>query len=331
MTGRTGTAQIEAAAMFARAAWVAALLLTAGIASTAPARAYLPPPIARLNRDVRTLARHVPAAIALDVLDLDTGYDAGFNAARSMPAASTIKLPVMVEVFAQLEAGRFDLQRRLTLEDGDKDFGSGDLCDAPAGTTYSVSELLSKMIDISDNTATNMLIRLVGRRNINNGMRALGLGRTHLAGDVRTGDWGIRETLRTSPADLVRLLALMARRELVDEWSSNEMIGILEADQYNTLLPEPLPGDVTVAHKTGSLFDTLNDAGIVYAADAPYVIAVMTTALPSQDLGRTFIHSVSRLAYADELRLARWRETSGLTSLGVSPDSQYWNEGATPP
>jgi beta-lactamase class A len=311
------------------------------VASVAPARAYLPPPLASLNHDVRSLARHVPAAIALDVFDLNTGYYASFNAGKSMPAASTIKVPVMVEVFAQLEAGRFDLQRRVRLEYFDKDYGSGDLCDEPVGTTYPVSELLEKMIDISDNTATNMLIRLVGRRNINRRMEELGLTRTHLSGDVRTAGWSIRQTLRTSPADLVHLLAMMARGELVDEWSSNEMIAILKADQYNTLLPEPLPPDVAIAHKTGSLNDTLNDAGIVFASEAPYVIAVMTTALPSKDLGRSFIHSVSRLAYADELRFARWRQVTGTGvqrgSPGTSPDATYWDapagaqENSSPP
>ncbi|MGA8574119.1 MAG: serine hydrolase [Candidatus Cybelea sp.] len=290
-----------------------------------PARAYLPPPLAGLNHEVRTLARHLPAAIALDVLDISTGYNAGFNAARSMPAASTIKLPVMVDVFAQLEAGRFDLQRRVMLEASDKDYGSGELCDAPAGTTYPVSDLLSKMIDISDNTATNMLIRLVGRRNINRQMNDLGLERTHLSGDVRTDGWAIRQTLRTSPADLVRLLSLMARGELIDQWSSNEMIAILKADEFNTLLPAPLPPDIEVAHKTGSLNDTLNDAGIVFASDAPYAIAVMTTGLRSKELGRSFIHSVSRMAYADELRLARWRAADPTPQSGeVSPDTQYW-------
>jgi beta-lactamase class A len=328
--------------MFARAASLLALALSIGVTSIAPARAYLPPPFASLNHDVRTLARRVPAAIALDVLDLDTGYATGFNAAKSMPAASTIKLPVMVEVFTQLEAGRFDLQRRVTLEPEDKDYGSGVLCDAPTGTTYSVSDLLEKMIDISDNTATNMLIRLVGRHNINRQMGDLGLQRTHLSGDVRTDGWAIRRSLRTSPADLVRLLSLMARGELVDQWSSNEMISILKADEINTLLPEPLPPDVAIAHKTGSLNDTMNDAGIVFASDAPYVIAVMTTALPSQDLGRAFIRTISRLAYTDELRFARWRESTSPANsdedqnAAGSPDAQYWSAepqsgAATPP
>lgn len=318
--------------MLRRAASALVSALLAGITSIAPARAYLPPPLARLNHDVRNLARHVPGAIALDVLDLSTGYNAGFNAAKSMPAASTIKVPVMVEVFTQLEAGRFDLQHRVTLEAADKDFGSGELADAPVGTTYPVSVLVEKMIDISDNTATNMLIRLVGRRNINRKMTELGLVRTRLGGDVRTDGWSIRQTLRTSPADLVRLLMLMARRELVDAWSSNEMIAILEADRYNTLLPEPLPGDVPIAHKTGSLYDTLNDAGIVFASATPYVIAVMTTALPSQDLGRAFIHSVSRLAYADELRFAQWRQAFGQDeSTDASPDADYWNDAVVAP
>ncbi|HEY6450630.1 MAG TPA: serine hydrolase [Candidatus Cybelea sp.] len=318
--------------MLRRAASALVSALLAGITSIAPARAYLPPPLARLNHDVRNLARHVPGAIALDVLDLSTGYNAGFNAAKSMPAASTIKVPVMVEVFTQLEAGRFDLQHRVTLEAADKDFGSGELADAPVGTTYPVSVLVEKMIDISDNTATNMLIRLVGRRNINRKMTELGLVRTRLGGDVRTDGWSIRQTLRTSPADLVRLLMLMARRELVDAWSSNEMIAILEADRYNTLLPEPLPGDVPIAHKTGSLYDTLNDAGIVFASATPYVIAVMTTALPSQDLGRAFIHSVSRLAYADELRFAQWRQAFGQDeSPDASPDADYWNDAVVAP
>ncbi len=289
-----------------------------------------------MSRDVRIAASRIPAAIGLDVLDLNTGYHAGYNAAKSMPAASTIKVPVMVEVFADLEAGVFDLNRRLTLEPSDRDDGSGDLAYGPVGATFAVSELLAKMIDVSDNTATNMLIRLVGRRNINRRMTDLGLEHTHLTGDVRTDAWSIRQALRTSPADLVHLLTMMARGELVDEWSSNEMIALLKADRINTLLPEPLPDDVAVAHKTGSLFDTLNDAGIVYASDAPYVIAVMTTALPSQDLGREFIHRISRMAYADELRFARWREEMGIApalgsqpaseSPGTSPDVPYWND-----
>ncbi|HTU82893.1 MAG TPA: serine hydrolase [Candidatus Acidoferrales bacterium] len=321
--------------MLVRSATIVAIATFAGVFCVQRAAASSADPFVRLTHEVRSIAANLPALSGVDIVDLSTGYRAGFNAAASMPAASTIKIPVMVEVFAQLAAGRFDLDRRVTLLASDKDWGSGDLCDAPVGSTYTVSQLLVKMIDISDNTATNMLIRLVGRRNINREMGDLGLRHTHLADDVRTDEWSIRQQLRTSPADLARLLALMARRELVDEWSSNEMVSILARDEINTLLPEPLPENVVVAHKTGSLDDTMNDAGIVYAEDAPYVIAVMTTALPSQDLGRSFIRAVSRIAYTSELQFAQWRAATGLEApfaLGGaaspgprSPDVRYWS------
>jgi beta-lactamase class A len=325
--------------MLRRIATIVAIAILSVAALPRPARAEVPAPLTALAHDVHSLSVHIPAPIALEVFDLSTGFSTGFNATQSMPAASTIKIPVMVEVFRQLQAGKFDIDRHVTLLARDKDYGSGELCDAPVGTTYSIADLLEKMIDISDNTATNMLIRLVGRRNINVSMRELGLTRTHLTQDIRTTDWSIRSALRTSPHDLVHLLELMARRQLVNEWSSNEMISILEEDQINTLLPEPLPDDIEIAHKTGSFFDTLNDAGIVYAENAPYVIAVMTTALPTQDIGRSFIHALSRRVYGDELTFARWRESTGFVTAygesqktpptGLTPDLRYWSTGSS--
>ncbi|HTV92126.1 MAG TPA: serine hydrolase [Verrucomicrobiae bacterium] len=295
----------------------------------APAQATLvPPPMQSLRADLHRMVVRFPASSAVEVMDLATGYHIGYNAAAVMPAASTIKVPVMVEVFAQLEAGRFQLDRRVTLLESDKDYGSGELCDAPVGSTYTVDELLDKMIDISDNTATNMLIRLVGLRNINRMMNHLGLDQTHLRGYVRTDTWSVRQSLESSPADMVHLLALMAKRELVDDWSSNEMISILEGDQINTLLPEPLPQGIAIAHKTGSFFDTLNDVGIVYGDD-PYVIAVMTTHLPSLDIGRTFIRSLSLLTFQQEARMTAWRNLTGISAFSetngiTSPDLRYW-------
>ena len=318
-----------------RRMWAIIAVAVALICSnSAPARAITtPPPFAKLRSELHRLVSSFRGSSAVQILDLSTNLSVGYNAGESMPAASTIKVPVMVEVFRQLEAGKFDLQRRVELLPRDKDYGSGELCDEPAGSTYPVSELLAKMIDISDNTATNMLIRLVGLRSINRTMYNLGLERTHLTQDVRTSNYSVRQSLRTSPADMVRLLSLMARRKLVDEWSSNQMISILEDDQINTLLPAALPDDVPIAHKTGSFFDTLNDVGIVYADEAPYVIAVMTTHLPSLDIGRTFIRSLSKLTFAHEGQLAAWRNGAGLNTFAatqtiVAPDVRYWQHSA---
>jgi beta-lactamase class A len=223
-----------------------------------------------------------------------------------MPAASTIKIPVMVEVFRRLSLGDFDLNRNVTLLASDRDWGWGDLADARVGSRYTVSRLLNLMITDSDNTATNMLIRLVGRSAINREMRELGLRQTVL-GDYIRSEGAIRSALRSSPEDMIRLLDAMAHDRLVDSWSSRAMLEIMVGQRHNTLLPVPLPPGTVIAHKTGSLHDTLDDVGIVFLDDAPYAIAVMTTNLPSLDAGRRFIRDVSRLAYDELGRFGAWR------------------------
>ena len=299
-----------------------------------PARAMDgPAPLQSLRSGLHHLVTRLPGSAGAEVLDLSTGLRVSYNASRPMPAASTIKVPVMVEVFRQLEKGRFDLNHRMTLLYRDKDWGSGDLSDASVGSTYTVDDLLSRMIDVSDNTATNMLIRLVGRRSINSEMIALGLEHTMLGTDVRTSTYAVRSNLRSSADDMVRLFSMMAKRQLVDEWASNEMLSILENDEINSLLPAPLPEDTPIAHKTGSLDDTLNDAGIVYEDGAPYVIAVMTTHLPSLSSGRTFIRSLSRLAFQQEALLAEWRSDEGIAGFAngpavAAPDVAYWTSSA---
>jgi len=313
--------------------FVAVLFAILGVSMAIPAGAFVPAPFRALTTQLRAFARQQPGIVGLDVVDLTSGYSAGYQAGVSMPAASTIKIPVMVEVFRQLEEGRFDLNRRITLLSSDKDWGSGELCDAPSGGTYSIETLLEKMIDISDNTATNMLIRFVGRRNINHTMYSLGLRHTQLTDDIRTQGYAIRNELRSSPGDMALLLSRMAHDQLIDEWSSRAMILILEGQEHNDLIPAVLPADLTIAHKTGTLHDTLNDVGIVYDQEAPYVIAVMTTDLPSLDDGQYAIRGISRLAYRDMNAVASWREASGLDpqlSLGApikavdNPAAEYW-------
>ncbi len=288
---------------------ILALFAAAAIAgsSAAPANALsLPGPLADLQATFERAVQRAPGRVAMEVKDLGTGFVSSINANEVMPAASTIKIPVMVEVFRQLQIGNFDLNHRVTLMPHDRDWGSGEIAGAPIGSTFSVSELLTQMIAVSDNTAANMLIRLVGRVHINATMRRLGLRHTRLADYIHTAGWSVRTTLRTSPADMVRLLTGMAQKKLVDEWSSQEMISILERQEINSLIPEPLP-PIPIAHKTGSLDDTLNDVGIVYASNGAYVIAVMTTQLHTLSAGRRFIRRISSMAYTHLQQFGRWR------------------------
>ena len=315
---------------------IAALMLSA----TANASAALPAPLADLQMRLAIATQHAPGRVAVAIEDLATGAISGINPNASMPAASTIKIPVMVEVFRQMSEGRVDLGQVVHLTARDRDWGWGSLCDAPLGTGYSVQTLLWRMITDSDNTATNMLIRLVGRQHINATMSDLGLLHTRVADYIRS-DGDIR-SLRSSAGDMLHLLDAMARDELVDPWSSRQMIAIMEGQRHNTLLPVPLPKELKIAHKTGSLHDTLNDVGIVESEREPYVIAVMTTGLPTLDTGRRFIRGVSWLAYQAMERFADWRAENGLAPVEQlthptlsSPDLQRWlspsQEPAAPP
>ena len=309
----------------------ALLLFTPSVGSAM----IVPGPLADLRAQLASMSTHAPGHVAMEIRDLETGLSSAVNSTASMPAASTIKIPVMVEVFRQLAAGNFDLTTSVALRYSDKDWGSGSLCNARAGTRYRVVSLLRAMIDVSDNTATNILIRLVGRPSVNQTMANLGLLQTYLHDYIRTSGSSIRYALRSSPHDMVKLLTDMAKYELIDEWSSREMIAILEGQRHNTLIPEPLPSGLQIAHKTGTLDDTLNDVGIVYADPEIYVIAVMTTDLPSLGAGRRFIRGVSSLAYRDLQRFALWRQNNrdlfDQATPSASTDSNPMQEDSSMP
>ena len=311
--------------------------------TTTFAGAYAPSgPIGDLQAQLDSAAMHAPGRVGIEIEDLATGKLSGINASANLPAASTIKIPVMVEVFKQMEAGSIDLNTPVVMASSDRDWGWGDMADAPIGTERSVNQLLWLMITQSDNTATNMLIRLVGRTHINRTMASLGLRQTRLSDYLRSESDSIRYALRTSPKDMVALLDKIARERLVDEWSSREMLAILAGQHHNGLLPAALPAGLKIAHKTGSLHDTLNDVGIVYRENEPYVIAVMTTQLPDLDLGRAFIHRVSRMTYHEFGRAEIWRENRGIAAFDVAaaprslagaqpPDEAMWDSLAPKP
>jgi beta-lactamase class A len=254
----------------------------------------------RLAWQLERLVEEAPGRVAIAIADLRTGYALSINGDVSVPAASTIKIPIMVEVMRQATLHRFSLQRTVTLTDADRDCGYGSLCDAPSGSAYTVRELLWRMITRSDNTAANMLIRLVGRGNINQTMQGLGLDHTWLGDSIRS-DGDIR-SLRTTANDMMHLLIMIARRQVVTASACRQMLAILAAQRHNTMIPAWLPKHLVIAHKTGTLHDTLNDVGIVELRGSPYVLCVFTTHLDDLDAGERFVRRVSLVTY----RAFRW-------------------------
>jgi len=264
-------------------------------AANAPAADSQDPTLAALAPKLELLASHMPGIVAISISDLSGGHALAINGDVNLPAASTIKVPVMVEVFRQIAQGRLTQATRVALTNGDRDCGYGSLCDAPWGTRYSVATLLQLMIARSDNTAANMLIRTVGRQNVNATMAGLGLVQTRLGDSIRS-DGDIRE-LRTSTNEMMDLLVMIARHEVVTDQACASMVSILVGQRHNGLLPKYLPKGLAIAHKTGTLHDTLNDVGIVYLNGAPYVFCAFTTHLADLDDGERFIRAASKLTY----------------------------------
>lgn len=280
------------------AALVCAFLTISNVDRAATAAAPEKPAVstlAALAPKLERLAVRMPGIVALSIADLDGGHEIAINGDDNLPAASTIKIPVMVEVFRQIAQGRFTQATVVALTDGDRDCGYGRLCNAPWGTRYSVSTLLSLMITRSDNTAANMLIRKVGRQNVNATMAGLGLVQTRLGDSIRS-DGDIRE-LRTSTNEMMQLLIMIAGHEIVNYRACDDMLAILMGQRHNELLPKLLPKGLAIAHKTGTLHDTLNDVGIVYLDGAPYVFCAFATHLSDLDDGERFIRAASKLTY----------------------------------
>lgn len=264
------------------ATWLSALasLALASAAFADPARSALE---ARLSERLRGFR----GVMGVAAKHLDTGEAIAVNADLRFPTASTIKLAVMVEVFHQIAEGRLRKDQLLTLTDAVKVGGSGVLTGLRPGGQHSVADLLYLMIAVSDNTATNLLIGLVGTSRVNERMASYGLPQTRLyrptfrdgRADVlpeEEKEFGLGST---TAREMARLMELIATGKAVSREASDEMIAILTRQQVRDMVPRLLPDEtagVVVANKTGIDAEKAPDASGVHRhvrADA----AIVTT------------------------------------------------------
>ncbi|MBW4633901.1 MAG: serine hydrolase [Iphinoe sp. HA4291-MV1] len=252
----------------------------------------------QLSSQLKTLiARYSFLSPGIFFLDLDTGNYLDFNGEKVFPAASTIKFPILVALFQEVDAGRVKLNETLVLRRDLKAEaeGSGVLQFKPVGTKLSILDTATKMITISDNTATNMIIdRLGGMARLNERFRSWGLQNTvihHLLGDFKG-------TNTTSPKDLVRLSALIANNKLLSNTSHSQALAIMRRVENKRLLPSGLGKGAVIAHKTGTLGVLLGDAGIIELPSGKRYLAGILVKRPFGDTrARDFISQVSKLVY----------------------------------
>jgi beta-lactamase class A len=256
--------------------------------------------------------RAVPGAeVAVSYRDLATGDSLDLGADVDFHAASTMKIPVMLEVLRSVEAGRISLDQGVLLEnrfqsivDGtpyslDAGDDSDSLMYTRVGTRVPVRELMERMIVRSSNLATNALIALVGADRANATAHALGASRIRVLRGVEDGKAfaaGLNNT--TTSADLAVLLERIERNEALSAASARLMKEILLRQEFNGEIPAGLPKGTPVAHKTGSITATLHDAAIVYPPGRrPYVLVVLTRKISDEATARTLIADISRLVW----------------------------------
>jgi len=229
------------------------------------------------------------------LVDLDTGAYVDVNGSASFPAASTIKVPILVAFFQDVDAGKIRLDEMLTMQQEMVAGGSGNLQYKPAGTQYSALEVATKMITISDNTATNMLIaHLGGREVLNQRFRSWGLTTTTIRNQLPD----LQGTNTTSPKELGNLIAIVNQGNLVSMRSRDLILDIMRRTEKDNLLPSGLGAGARIYHKTGDIGTMLADAGLV---DIPtgkrYIAAVMVQRPNNDPRAEKFISSISRAAY----------------------------------
>jgi beta-lactamase class A len=285
------------------------LTVTAVTASAGAQHPPLPALAARLQERIR----EVPGAeVAVSYRDLSTGDSLDLGADVDFHAASTMKIPVMLEVLRSVEAGRLGLDQGIllvnrfysiadgspyTLDAGDD---SDSLMYTRVGQRVPVRELMERMIVRSSNLATNALIALVGADRANATAHALGASHIRVlrgVEDNKAYEAGMNNT--TTSADLAVLLERIERNEALGPASARLMKDILLKQEFNGEIPAGLPPGTPVAHKTGSITATLHDAAIVYPPGrAPYVLVVLTRKIPREATARALIADLSRMVWA---------------------------------
>ncbi|WP_009633836.1 serine hydrolase [Synechocystis sp. PCC 7509] len=228
-------------------------------------------------------------------VDLDTKNYLDWNGSLPFAAASTIKVPVLVAFFQDVDTGKIRLDEKLTIEKKIIGGGSGGMQYQPLGTKYTALNTATQMIVVSDNTATNMLIkRMGGIKVLNERFQAWGLESTkinNLLPDL-TG------TNTTSPKDMGNLMSLVDRGELMTLRSRDRLLEIMRRTKTRTLLPQGLGEGAIIAHKTGDIGSMVGDVGLVDMPNGKRYIAVAMVKRPHNDSrAQELIRQISRLSY----------------------------------
>ncbi|MCA6074518.1 serine hydrolase [Fulvivirga sedimenti] len=248
---------------------------------------------------------------AVAYLDLNSGDTLLMNSRRIFHAASTMKTPVLIEVYKQASEGKFNLTDSIEIKTTFISLADGSEYTLPAssdsekslyemvGKKKTIASLTYDMVIKSSNLATNLIVELVGADNATNSMRELGAHDIQVlrgVEDLKAYEEGMNNI--TTAYDLMLIFSELARGNLVSEGASAEMVDILMDQQFNHIIPAKLPANVKVAHKTGAITGVQHDSGIVFLPDGgSYVLILLSSDHGDREAAEEALADISKIIY----------------------------------
>ena len=265
------------------------------------------PPIVVLNQKIANILSETEGDFAVVFKNLKNGDTLFINAHQLFHAASTMKTPVMIELYRQSDLGVFSLDDFVVVTNEFKSIVDGstysmDSADelyGKLGSKVTIRELMYQMITKSSNLATNMLIQLVGANEVTKTMRLIGADDILVlrgVEDIKAFDKGLNNTV--TAYDLMLILESIALGKSVSSAASEEMESILLDQYFNKILPAKLPHNIKVAHKTGSISGIQHDSGIIILPTGDkYVLVLLSKNLEDEKQAVELMSQVSLAVY----------------------------------
>jgi len=228
-------------------------------------------------------------------LELDSGTYFSINGDKPVPAASTIKTPLLIAFLQDVDAGKIRLDEQLEISKDVLVGEAGELQYLPVGTKISALETASKMIIISDNTATNMILkRLGGAQAVNQRFKAWGLTSTSVSNYLPD----LEGTNLISTRDLAFLFAAVDQGKLLKPRSRDRFMDIMRRPVTNTLLPQGIGPEARIVHKTGDIGMAVGDGGLVEMPNGKrYAIAALVKRPNNDQRANELVRQVSKASY----------------------------------
>lgn len=256
-------------------------------------------------------SRHPEGTFAVAVKDLSTGKTFFINEKENFHAASTMKTPVMIEAYKQAAAGKFKITDSVLIKNEFKSIVDGSIYSLDSaddseydlyskiGSKLPIYDVMYRMITMSSNLATNIMVDLVGAKNVNQTMKKLGAEDIQVlrgVEDDKAFQQGMNNTV--TAYDLMLVMESIATGKAVNKEASDEMIRILMNQHFTDKIAKNLPRNVKVASKSGSIAFISHDSGIVYLPDGrKYIVVLLSRGVEDYDFVNSTLANISRLIY----------------------------------